>query len=91
MSSIEDLYMISSNVSSPKNIVKNQQSVLQLQNELDQTIQYSQQLERQLSDKDQSKNNSDLLIDQYRQQLTNEKELRSSKTIISIRLTREYF
>ncbi|CAF2796492.1 unnamed protein product [Rotaria sp. Silwood2] len=53
-----------------------EQTKIQLQNDLEQTKQYIQQLEKQLSDKDQSKKNSDLIIDQYRQQLTNEKELR---------------
>ncbi|CAF0992035.1 unnamed protein product [Rotaria sordida] len=49
---------------------------LQLQNELEQTKQQCRQLEQKILDKDESKKNVDLLIDQYRQQLTNEKELR---------------
>ncbi|CAF3392823.1 unnamed protein product [Rotaria sp. Silwood1] len=53
-----------------------EQTKTQLQNDLEQTKRFAQQLERQLSDKDASKANSDLIIDQYRQQLTNEKELR---------------
>lgn len=40
---------------------------------------YSQQLENKLSEKDQSTKNNDLIIEQYRLQLTNEKELRLSK------------
>ncbi|CAF3576825.1 unnamed protein product [Rotaria sordida] len=53
-----------------------EQTKIKLQNDLEQTKQNSQQLERQLLDKDQSQKNSDLIIDQYRQQFTNEKELR---------------
>ncbi|CAF0895169.1 unnamed protein product [Rotaria sp. Silwood1] len=53
-----------------------EQTKTQLQNDLEQTKRFAQQLERQLSDKDASKANTDLIIDQYRQQLTNEKELR---------------
>jgi hypothetical protein len=47
--------------------------------QFEQSKEYSQQLEKQLFDKDESKKNIDLLIDQYRQQITNEKELRLSK------------
>jgi uncharacterized protein (DUF3084 family) len=36
MSSIEDLYTVSTNVASPKSILKHQPTVIQLQNELDQ-------------------------------------------------------
>jgi hypothetical protein len=52
---------------------------MQLQNELEQKNQYSQKLEKQLIDKDESKKNVELLVDQYRQQLSNEKDLRLSK------------
>jgi hypothetical protein len=63
---------------------QSEQTQIQFQNELEQTKQYSQQLESQLFDKDESKKNVDLLIDQYRQQLSNEKDLRLSKRFISI-------
>jgi biopolymer transport protein ExbB/TolQ len=51
----------------------------QIQNEFEQKKQQCRQLEHQISDKDESKKNVDLVVDQYRQQLTNEKELRISK------------
>ena len=56
---------------------------IQLQHDLEQVQRYSQQLEGQLSDKIQSEKDTDLLIDQYRQQLTSEKELRLSKEKLS--------
>ena len=62
-------------------ISQNEQNRTQLQNELEQLKQQCRQFERQISDKDEAKKNVDLLIDQYRQQLTNEKELRTSKII----------
>ncbi len=55
-----------------------EQNRIQLQNEFERTKQQCRQLERQIFEKDESKKNVDLLIDQYRQQLTNEKELRLS-------------
>ncbi len=60
-------------------LLQSEQIRIQLQNDFEQSKQYSQQLEKQLFDKDESKKNVDLLIDQYRQQFTNEKELRLSK------------
>ncbi len=51
----------------------------QFQNESEQLKQQCRQFEQQIFDKDQSKKNADLLIDQYRQQLTDEKQLRLSK------------
>ena len=51
----------------------------QFQNELEQSKQHCRQLEQQISDKDQSKKNVDLLLNQYQQQLTDEKQLRISK------------
>jgi len=57
-----------------------EQNRLDVQNEFEQTKQQYRQLEKQLSEKDESKKNLDLLVNQYRQQLTNEKELRISKT-----------
>jgi septal ring factor EnvC (AmiA/AmiB activator) len=65
-------------------LTQSEQTQIQIQNELEQTKQYSQQLESQLFDKDESKKNVDLLIDQYRQQLSNEKDLRLSKRFTSI-------
>ncbi|CAF3575245.1 unnamed protein product [Rotaria socialis] len=53
-----------------------EQTKFELKNDLKQIQQYSQQLETQLSEKDQTKTNNDLIVDQYRQQLSNEKELR---------------
>ncbi|CAF5218166.1 unnamed protein product, partial [Rotaria magnacalcarata] len=53
-----------------------EQTKFELQNDLKQIQRYSQQLETQLSEKDQTKTNNDLIIDQYQQQLSNEKELR---------------
>jgi septal ring factor EnvC (AmiA/AmiB activator) len=60
-------------------ISQNEQIRTQLQNELEQLKQQCRQLERQISDKDESKKNADLRINQYRQELTSEKELRISK------------
>jgi len=60
-------------------LLQTEQIRIEFQNELEQTKQQCRQLEQQILDKDQSKKNVDLLIDQYRQQLTNEKELRISK------------
>ncbi|CAF3838161.1 unnamed protein product [Adineta steineri] len=54
-----------------------EQALTQLQNELEQMKQQCRQFEQQISDKDESKKNVDLVVDQYRQQLTNEKELRT--------------
>ncbi len=56
-----------------------EQNRIELQNEFEQTKHQCRQYERQISEKDESKKNLDILIDQYRQQLTNEKELRLSK------------
>ncbi|CAF4288477.1 unnamed protein product, partial [Adineta steineri] len=55
-----------------KQILQYEQTQIQLQNELQQSKQYSHELEQQLSDK----NGAQKDIDQYRQQLTIEKELR---------------
>ncbi|CAF1065974.1 unnamed protein product [Adineta steineri] len=55
-----------------KQILQYEQTQTQLQNELQQSKQYSHELEQQLSDK----NGAQKDIDQYRQQLTIEKELR---------------
>jgi len=59
--------------------LEDEQIRIQLQNELEQTKQYSHELERQLFDKDEAQKNVNVIIDQYRQQLTTEKELRLSK------------
>ncbi len=59
--------------------MEHEQIRIRLQNELEQTKQYSHELERQLFDKDEAQKNVNVIIDQYRQQLTTEKELRLSK------------
>jgi hypothetical protein len=59
--------------------LEHEQIRIRLQNELEQTKQYSHELERQLFDKDEAQKNVNVIIDQYRQQLTTEKELRLSK------------
>jgi len=59
--------------------LEHEQIRIQLQNELEQTKQYSHELERQLFDKDEAQKNVHVIVDQYRQQLTTEKELRLSK------------
>lgn len=56
-----------------------EQTKFELQNEVDQTKHRYRQLEQQICEKDQSKESVDLLVEQYRQQLTTEKELRLSK------------
>lgn len=55
-----------------------EQHRLQIQTELEQTKKQSEHLREQLIEKDQAKQNVDLLIDQYRQQSNNEKQLRLS-------------
>lgn len=60
-------------------LTQTEQIQLQLQNEFEQTKHQCREYEQQISVKDELKRNVDLLIDQYRQQLTNEKELRISK------------
>jgi hypothetical protein len=62
-----------------KEIQLQQTELSRLREQLSQKEQIHLQLETQLIDKDESKKNDDLLTDQYRQQLTNEKELRTSK------------
>ncbi len=62
-----------------KEIQLQQTELSRLREQLSQKEQIHLQLETQLIDKDESKKNGDLLTDQYRQQLTNEKELRTSK------------
>ncbi len=59
--------------------MEHEQIRIRLQNELEQTKHYSHELERQLFDKDEAQKNVNVIIDQYRQQLTTEKELRLSK------------
>jgi hypothetical protein len=59
--------------------LEHEQIRIRLQNELEQTKHYSHELERQLFDKDEAQKNVNVIIDQYRQQLTTEKELRLSK------------
>jgi len=60
-----------------------EQNRIELQNKFEQTKHQCRQYEQQISDQHESKKNLDLLIDQYRQQLTNEKELRLSKKQIN--------
>jgi len=60
-------------------LTQTEQIQIQLQNEFEQTKHQCREYEQQISVKDELKRNVDLLIDQYRQQLTNEKELRISK------------
>ena len=62
-----------------EHLSQNEQSRVELQNQLEQTNQHCRQLEQQLVEKDQSKKNVDSLLDQYRQQTNAEKELRNSK------------
>jgi len=56
---------------------------LDLQNHFEQLKQTNQQLEKHSEEKDQSKRNLDLLVDQHRQQFDDEKQLRISTSIDS--------
>ncbi|CAF1253041.1 unnamed protein product [Adineta ricciae] len=49
---------------------------IELQNQLECAKRYSHELERQISDRDQSGHNTDAILDQYRREATTEKELR---------------
>ena len=68
---------------------QNEQNRLQLENELNQSKRYSQQLEQQISTKDQSMKNNDLLLDQFRQQLTIVKKDSESSELNTRRKTDE--
>ena len=61
-------------------LAQTEQLQIQLKNDLEQTKHQCREFEQQISSKDELKKNVDLLLDQYRQQITNEKELRTSKT-----------
>ncbi len=61
-------------------LTQTEQIQIQLKNDFEQTKHQCREFEQQISSKDELKKNVDLLIDQYRQQLANENELRISKT-----------